>query len=494
MTAEQKRRANRFLMTAAIIFSGYAVIMAIKGMLFGGAENTEGRELPHLLIMLIFMALLIFAAAKKTWLNRFRYVAVIVFAVAMIVYMASGIPMADTFIFATIFLVAVLSYMDEKYTKLVLIVFTALAGLIGVIALVTYLSGTAASAFDPTFFLEIIAIDVFFYLASKLLTKLTNENMETIAREAEHTKARAETLQSASVEIADDISDLHTKLRDVMEKTGIVQSALEQIDAGNSDTVGQIQEQVTMTADIQKSIQESTDKIREIVDVTERTEADYQTNTAAMTRLEKETKKSIASGNDMKASADLLQQKSEEVKGITEIILSISSQTNLLALNASIEAARAGDAGKGFAVVAEEIRNLAEQTREATEDITRILGELQEESDAVNQKVGENLAILERQSEVVNASLESFEHTKQEMESLRNIVEEVDSMMNHTLTSNESIVESVHSISAASEEVAASVTEAVADSQKNSVAVDLVNTHLDAIAAKVSETMMEKDA
>jgi methyl-accepting chemotaxis protein len=67
-----------------------------------------------------------------------------------------------------------------------------------------------------------------------------------------------------------------------------------------------------------------------------------------------------------------LGQASVEVGDVVQLITSIAEQTNLLALNATIEAARAGDAGKGFAVVASEVKDLAQETVRATEDITAI--------------------------------------------------------------------------------------------------------------------------
>jgi methyl-accepting chemotaxis protein len=66
-----------------------------------------------------------------------------------------------------------------------------------------------------------------------------------------------------------------------------------------------------------------------------------------------------------------------EISKVTETITEISEQTNLLALNATIEAARAGEAGKGFAVVANEIKELAKQTSDATQEIKRKIESVQ---------------------------------------------------------------------------------------------------------------------
>ena len=98
-----------------------------------------------------------------------------------------------------------------------------------------------------------------------------------------------------------------------------------------------------------------------------------------------------------------LGEKSQSIGEVVSMIDDITRQTNLLALNATIEAARAGDAGKGFAVVASEVKNLANQTAKATEEIGNQIGGIQDATADAVSAIGGIGATINQISEITSA-------------------------------------------------------------------------------------------
>ncbi|MFZ0418844.1 MAG: methyl-accepting chemotaxis protein [Candidatus Sulfotelmatobacter sp.] len=124
------------------------------------------------------------------------------------------------------------------------------------------------------------------------------------------------------------------------------------------------------------------------------------------------------------ATVTKLGQSSAEINDVIKVITSIAQQTNLLALNATIEAARAGEAGKGFAVVANEVKELAKQTAKATEDITRKISAIQQDSRSAVDAIGSIHGVIHKISDIsgtIATAVEEQSATTNEMS--RNVAE-----------------------------------------------------------------------
>ncbi|MGN8244986.1 methyl-accepting chemotaxis protein [Cellulomonas soli] len=161
---------------------------------------------------------------------------------------------------------------------------------------------------------------------------------------------------------------------------------------------------------------------------------------------------------------------SQEIGNVVKVITSIAEQTNLLALNATIEAARAGEAGKGFAVVAGEVKELAQETAKATEDIARRVEAIQADTTGAVEAIGEIGAII--------ASINDYQLT------IASAVEE------QTATTNE-MSRGVAEAATGSGEIAVNITGVATAAQSSTTAVGSVTEQVAELAG-LSRTLREQ--
>lgn len=154
-----------------------------------------------------------------------------------------------------------------------------------------------------------------------------------------------------------------------------------------------------------------------------------------------------------------LKLQSQSIGSIVTTINDIASQTNLLSLNASIEAARAGEVGKGFGVVATEIRNLADQSMNASQDIEHIIDLIQQKTNTTVDTVQQAEDIVEIQSKSLSKSFTAFEQINQHVEELISSLSMISKGITDIEHAKEGTLNSLENISAISEETASATEE-----------------------------------
>jgi methyl-accepting chemotaxis protein len=219
-----------------------------------------------------------------------------------------------------------------------------------------------------------------------------------------------------------------TNMRTVMTAIGdsstTLASATEQLSASAQDMArladeSSVQSSVVATAAVQVS-----SNVQTVSAGSEQMGASIREIAQNASEVSRVAGQAVTAADATTATVAKLGESSLEIASVVKVITSIAEQTNLLALNATIEAARAGEAGKGFAVVANEVKELAQETAKATEDISKRVEAIQNDTQGAVRAIGEIssiIGLINDSQSTIAAAVEEQTATTTEMN--RNVAE-----------------------------------------------------------------------
>ncbi|XRJ09839.1 methyl-accepting chemotaxis protein [Bacillus subtilis] len=188
-----------------------------------------------------------------------------------------------------------------------------------------------------------------------------------------------------------------------------------------------------------------------------------------------------------------LEQHSQDINKLVQVINGIAEQTNLLSLNAAIEAARAGESGKGFAVVAEEVRKLADGVSDSVQDITRIVNGTQQEIHSVITYLESSFTEVEKGTENLTDTGQAMQHIKQSVthvaDSIKEVTDGLKLLTNQSITINQSI----ENIASVSEESAAGIEETFSITEQSAHSMDQVLLNAEELEQLANELNAKMD-
>ncbi len=270
-----------------------------------------------------------------------------------------------------------------------------------------------------------------------IMAKALNTMSVNLREMVQKIAGNASTVAGSSTELSSTSTQMAAGAEEMSTQSTTVAAAAEEMSTNMTNMAASTEQMSTNVKTVASAVEEMTASVNEIAKSAEQasTVADEAAGLAEISN-EKVGQLGVAA---------------DEIGKILDVIQEIAEQTNLLALNATIEAARAGDAGKGFAVVATEIKDLAKQTADATEDITKRVT-------AIQQSTGESVDAIGKISEVIKSVNEVSTTIASAVEEQSITTKEIAQNIAQVATASETVSTGVAETASASKEITQTIT------------------------------------
>ncbi|MBW9173733.1 methyl-accepting chemotaxis protein [Clostridium estertheticum] len=260
---------------------------------------------------------------------------------------------------------------------------------------------------------------------------------------------------NSSKTVAETSTTLASMSEEVTVSIGEVSSAIEQVSIGATQQAQNAQDGALAMDDLSNRLDKISNNSNEMDKISTGTKDLGTKGLSMMDTLIEKSNKTKSSTKEVNEIIQDMNESTKQINAISETLVSITEQTSLLSLNASIESARAGEAGKGFAVVAGEIRKLAEQSKNSTEDIKGIIANIQKKSNTAVEAIKSTETVVDEQELAVGETKNIFSEILKSIDIMITKVEETKISIVDVNEKKQSTVLEIENISSISEQTAA---------------------------------------